>query len=105
MRVWSADQAIDAALAGRIPNSVATLGLLWLYARRDALRARWMDLMTERLFLDEPRLRSATATVLASGPDGVVLDRTMFYARSGGQPGDLGTLRWPGGGDRGRRHA
>jgi misacylated tRNA(Ala) deacylase len=52
--------------------------------------------MTEKLFLDEPRLRSATATVLASGADGIVLDRTIFYARSGGQPGDVGVLRWDG---------
>jgi misacylated tRNA(Ala) deacylase len=53
--------------------------------------------MTERLFLDQPQLRTADGTVMASGPDGIVLDRTIFYARSGGQPGDVGVLQWDGG--------
>jgi misacylated tRNA(Ala) deacylase len=53
--------------------------------------------MTERLFLEDSYLTTASATVLAVGPDGIVLDRTPFYARSGGQPGDTGTLRWAGG--------
>jgi misacylated tRNA(Ala) deacylase len=53
--------------------------------------------MTERLFLDAPELREASGIVLASAPEGIVLDRTIFYARSGGQPGDTGVLRWDGG--------
>jgi misacylated tRNA(Ala) deacylase len=53
--------------------------------------------MTARLFLDDPYMTSAESTVLASGADGIVLDRTPFYARSGGQPGDSGTLGWDGG--------
>ena len=53
--------------------------------------------MTVRLYLDDPMLPDATATVLHSGPDGIVLDRTPFYPRAGGQPGDSGILEWYGG--------
>jgi ADP-ribose pyrophosphatase len=42
LRVWPARDAIDAALAGRIANSVAAIALLWLNARRAALRTEWM---------------------------------------------------------------
>lgn len=53
--------------------------------------------MTEKLFLDDSSLRAMTATVLSASPVAIVLDRTIFYARSGGQPGDRGTLSWDGG--------
>jgi len=53
--------------------------------------------MTERIFLDDPAMASIPAIVVASGPEGIELDRTVFYARGGGQPGDTGMLRWENG--------
>jgi misacylated tRNA(Ala) deacylase len=50
--------------------------------------------MTKKLFLDDANLRGMRARVVAAMDDAVILDETVFYARSGGQPGDRGTLRW-----------
>jgi ADP-ribose pyrophosphatase len=41
IRVWPADRAIEAALAGRMTNSVTMIGLLWLASQRPALRKEW----------------------------------------------------------------
>jgi misacylated tRNA(Ala) deacylase len=53
--------------------------------------------MTEELFASDAYARSCEATVSEVQPEGVVLDRTVFYPRGGGQPGDVGVLRWDGG--------
>jgi len=42
VRVWPTDRAIAAALDGRMANPIATIGLLWLAARREALRKEWL---------------------------------------------------------------
>jgi alanyl-tRNA synthetase len=52
--------------------------------------------MTERLYLQDPYLRSFRARVLEvrqlDGRFAAVLDRSAFYPEGGGQPGDRGTL-------------
>lgn len=51
---------------------------------------------TDCLFRDDAYLHTCEAQVVAIADDGgIVLDRTVFYAMSGGQPGDSGTLTTP----------
>ncbi|MGE8641437.1 MAG: alanyl-tRNA editing protein [Achromobacter sp.] len=48
--------------------------------------------VTRKRFDDEPYLGQCDATVIAVNPEGIELDETVCYARSGGQAGDSGTL-------------
>jgi misacylated tRNA(Ala) deacylase len=50
--------------------------------------------VTDDLFSRDAYLATCAATVTDVSSEGVVLDRTVFYARGGGQPGDTGVLRW-----------
>jgi misacylated tRNA(Ala) deacylase len=55
-------------------------------------------LITNLLFRDDAYLTECLAKVQALKEDGgIVLDRTVFYATGGGQPGDLGALELPSG--------
>jgi len=49
--------------------------------------------MTTPLFRDDAYLRTCEATVAkVNDRGGIILDRTVFYATGGGQPGDTGAL-------------
>ena len=52
---------------------------------------------TRELAARDSYLAVAEGTVRAIRENQVVLDRTPFYVRGGGQPGDTGVIRWQGG--------
>ena len=51
--------------------------------------------MTDALFRDDAYLHKAQATVIEITSEGaILLDQSVFYPTSGGQPGDSGTMSW-----------
>jgi len=48
--------------------------------------------MTQEIFRDDAYCTQAEATVEAADARGIVLDRTIFYPKGGGQAGDAGTI-------------
>lgn len=54
--------------------------------------------MTQLLFRDDAYLREAKGRVTAiTSEGGIIVDQTVFYPTSGGQPGDSGVISWDGG--------
>ena len=48
--------------------------------------------MEEKLYYQDPYLRSAEAGIVAVEENNVYFDRTVFYPEAGGQPGDRGVF-------------
>jgi misacylated tRNA(Ala) deacylase len=53
--------------------------------------------VTELLFRDDAYQTAADCRIIGHTPEGgILVDRSVFYATSGGQPGDSGVLDWGG---------
>jgi misacylated tRNA(Ala) deacylase len=64
---------------------------------RPRQQAAKIPVMSQDLFRQDAYLPECSATVTAITPQGIVLDRTVFYPLGGGQAGDCGVLLLPDG--------
>jgi misacylated tRNA(Ala) deacylase len=53
-----------------------------------------MSVSAELLFRVDAYRQEYIASVTYAGPEGIRLDKTIFYPTGGGQPGDTGILKW-----------
>jgi misacylated tRNA(Ala) deacylase len=56
-----------------------------------------LRMTTDELYARDAYLTTTEVVVAGATVEGVLLDRSVFYPRGGGQPGDTGTIRWDGG--------
>lgn len=52
--------------------------------------------VTDLIYHTDAYVKGFEASVVNSGDEGIVLDRTAFFPGGGGQPHDVGTLSWSG---------
>ena len=51
-----------------------------------------LDFKINMLFVEDSYLINFDATILNIDNNNIILDKTAFYAKSGGQPGDVGKI-------------